>query len=94
MANHPRYPELLCRLDIESGIESHDKVTFGVFCEEAEEGLLEDRGSERIGDDDRAIGAVRERLHLKQANLVEAASEEVYSVATCRGTLSQGFEVL
>ena len=44
MANHSRDLELLCRLDIESGVESHDEVTFGVLCEEAEEGLLEDRG--------------------------------------------------
>ena len=94
MANHSRDPELLSRLDIEGCVESHDKVTFGVFCEEAEEGLLEDRGSERVGDDDRAVGAVREGLHLKEANLVEAASEEVYGVATRRGTFSQGFKVL
>jgi len=94
MANHPRDPELLCRLDIEGGIESHDEVTFGVFCEEAEEGLLEDRGSERVRDDDRAISAVREGLHFEEADLVEAASEEVYGVAACRGAFSQGFKVL
>ena len=94
MANHSRDPELLCRLDIKGGVESHDEMTFGVLCEETEEGLLEDRGSERVGDDDRAVGAVREGLHLKEANLVEAASEEVYSVAARRSAFSQGFKVL
>ena len=94
MANHSRDLELLCRLDIESGVESHGEVTLGVLCEEAEEGLLEDRGSERVGDDDRAVGAVREGLHLKEADLVEAACKEVYGVAACGGAFSQGFKVL
>ena len=45
MANHARDLELLCRLDIEGGVEPHGEVTFGVLCEEAEEGLFEDGGS-------------------------------------------------
>ena len=81
-------------MDIEGGVESHSEVTLGILCEEAEEGLLEDRGSERVGDDDRAVGAVREGLHLKEADLVEAACKEVYGVAACGGAFSQGFKVL
>jgi len=94
MANHSRDPELLRRLDIEGDVESHGEVTIGVLCEEAEEGLLEDGGGKRVGDDDRAVGAVREGLHFEEANLVEAASEEVYGMAACRGASSQGREVL
>ena len=94
MANHSRDLEPLRRLDIEGYVESHGEVTFVVLCEEAEEGLLEDGGGKRVGDDNRAIGAVREGLHFEEANLVKAASEEVYSMAACRGTSSQGCEVL
>ena len=94
MANHSRDLELLRRLDIESSVESHGEVTLGVLCEEAEEGLLEDGGGKGVGDNDRAVGTVREGLHFEEANLVEAASEEVYGMAACRGTFSQGCEVL
>ena len=94
MANHARDLELLRRLDIEGGIESHDEVTFWVLCEEAEEGLFEDGGGKRIGNDDCTVCAIRERLHFKEADLVEAASEEVDGVATRGGAFGQGFEVL
>jgi len=94
MANHARYLELLCCLDIERGIKSHDEVTLWILCQEAEEGLLKDRGGKRVGDDDRAVGTVRKGLHFEEADLVETASEEVYGMAACRGAFGQGFVVL
>ena len=94
MANHARDLELLRCLDVERGVESHGEVTLWILCEEAEEGLLKDRGGKRVGDDDRTVGTVREGFHFEEADLVEAASEEVYGVAACRGALGQGFVVL
>ena len=94
MANHARDLELLRRLDIEGGIESHDEVSFRVLCEETEEGLFEDGGGKRIGNDDCTVCAIRERLHFKEADLVEAAGEEVDGVATRGGAFSQRSVVL
>ena len=60
VANHTRDLELFGRLDIKGRVEPHGEVPFGVLCEETEEGLLEDRGSKRVGDDDCTVGTVRE----------------------------------
>jgi len=74
VANHAGDLEFLCRLDVEGRVESHGEVSVRDLREEAEEGLLEDGSGEGIGDDDCTICAVRERFHLEEANLIEAAS--------------------
>jgi len=94
MAYHARDLKLFGRLDVECGVEPHDEVSLGVLREETEEGLLEDGGGKRVGDNDCAVCAVRERLHFEEADLVEAASEEVDGVAACGGAFRQGFKVL
>jgi hypothetical protein len=81
--------ELLGGLYVEGGVEAHLEVAPLVLGEGAQEGLLEDRRCERVGENNDTVRAVRQRLHLEQTGLVQASCEEVDHVTIVRNTFRQ-----
>lgn len=83
MADDTRDLELFGGLHVECSIEAHLKVSLVVLLECPQEALLENSSHEGVGDDHEPVGRVWQRLHLKQTNLVKAASVDVDSMSVC-----------
>lgn len=78
-------------LNVKGGVETHSEMAFFVLFEQTVEALLEDRCCERIRDHHDTIRVVRQRLHLQQADLVQAPSKQVDSMPVLARPLRQSF---
>ena len=65
-----------------------------ILVKHPQETLLEDGRGEAVGEDDHAVGRVRERLHLEKADLVETASEEIDDMAIVTDAFREAFPEL
>ena len=69
--------EFLGRQHLQRRVEAEEKVVVDVLVEDADEALPEHGGSEAVRQDHVAPGRVGQPLHLEQADLIEAAGEDV-----------------
>lgn len=78
---YARFVGLLSYLDVESGVESHLKMSLVILVEDTQETLLEDGGCERIRQHNDTIGRIGKRFHLEQADLIQTSGKEINDVS-------------
>jgi hypothetical protein len=57
-------------LDVKRRVEAHLEMTLIILVEQTQKALFEDRGCERVGEDNNTIRRARQRFHLLQPDLI------------------------
>ena len=93
VADEPAHLELLGALHVERGIEAHLQVALLVLVKDLVEALLEDAHLEAVHQQLVPVGQVAQRVHLEQADLVQAARVHVDRVPVVRRAPRDGLVV-